>query len=148
MLVCAGPEGGLVSGSAILEQGGGPDQPYQKDSLPTHRQHLGRAPNRLAVERGLASATNEHLARKAGVKPVAMPSRGRAAPQRPRAEKTRGSRRGSRFRAGIGGRIHVLRRDFGLKCCRYHGERGMGRWVGWGIVTHNLSKIAEAGTRR
>jgi hypothetical protein len=35
-----------------------------------------------------------------------------------------------------------------LKRCRYHGERGMGRWVGWGILVHNLSKVAEAGTAR
>ena len=41
-----------------------------------------------------------------------------------------------------------LRRDFGLKRCRYHGSSGMGRWVGWGIVTHNLVKIAEAGSAR
>ena len=54
----------------------------------------------------------------------------------------------SGFRAGIEGRIHALRRDYRLKRCRYHGERGMGRWVGWGIVAHNLSKVANAGAAR
>jgi len=24
----------------------------------------------------------------------------------------------------------------------------MGRWVGWGILAHNLSKVAEAGAGR
>ena len=77
-----------------------------------------------------------------------MPSVGRASPERQPKEKAGGFRRGYRFRAGIEGRIQVLRRDFGLKRCRDQGERGMGRWVGWGIVTHNLTKIAEAGARR
>jgi transposase, IS5 family len=82
------------------------------------------------------------------VKHVALPHVGKAPPGR-RAEE-RGSRfkRGYRFRAGIEGRIHVLRRDYGLKRCRYHGARGMGRWVGWGILAHNLARVAEAGSGR
>ena len=38
----------------------------------------------------------------------------------------------------------MLRGDYGLERCRYHGEAGMGRWVGWGIVAHNLKRIAAA----
>jgi hypothetical protein len=52
------------------------------------------------------------------------------------------------FRAGIEGRIRVLKRDFGLGRCLDHGEDGMGRWVGWGIVTANLTKIAETQAAR
>ena len=141
-------EGGIISGYAILEQGGGQDQPYLKDSLATHRRHFGRAPDLLAADRGMSSAENEELARQAGVKQVALPRVGKASAERKELEKGRRFRRGYRFRAGIEGRIHSLRRDFGLKRCRYHGESGMGRWVGWGIVTHNLVKIAEAGAAR
>jgi IS5 family transposase len=141
-------EGGIVSGYRIVEQGGGQDQPYLPDSLEAHRRHFGRPPDLLAVDRGLASAANERLARQAGVKRIAMPCVGRASPARQQQEKERWFRRGYRFRAGIEGRIHVLRRDYGLKRCRYHGEEGMGRWVGWGIVAHNLSQIAEAGAAR
>jgi IS5 family transposase len=141
-------EGGIISGYAILEQGGGQDQPYLKDSLESHRRHFGRAPDLLAADRGMSSATNEELARQAGVKRVALPRVGKASAERKELEKGRPFRRGYRFRAGIEGRIHALRRDFGLKRCRYHGEGGMGRWVGWGIVTHNLARIAEAGAAR
>jgi IS5 family transposase len=120
--------------------------------LEAHRRHFGRVPDLLAADRGMASAENERLARQAGVKRVALPCVGRASPARRQREKERWFRRGYRFRAGIEGRIHVLRRDYGLKRSRYHGERGMGRWVGWGIVTHNLAKIAakvaEAGSAR
>jgi transposase, IS5 family len=141
-------EGGIISGYRIVDQGGGPDRPYLKDSLEGHRRQFGRAPELLAVDRGLASAANERPARAAGVKRVAMPYVGRASPQRRAREKARWFRRGYRFRAGIEGRIHALRRDYGLKRCRYHGEPGMGRWVGWGIVAPNLSKVAEAGASR
>src|SRR3954469_2877681 len=141
-------EGGIISGYAIPERGGGQAQPYLKDSLAAHRRHFGRAPDLLAADRGMASAENEELAVQAGVKQVALPRVGKASPERVELEKGRRFRRGYRFRAGIEGRIHSLRRDFGLKRCRYHGKSGMGRWVGWGIVTHNLSKIEEAGAAR
>jgi IS5 family transposase len=141
-------EGGIISGYAILEQGGGQDQAYLKDSLATHRRQFGRAPDLLAADRGMSSAENEELAVQAGVKQVALPRVGKATAERKELEKGRRFRRGYRFRAGIEGRIHSLRRDFGLKRCRYHGSSGMGRWVGWGIVTHNLSRIAEAGAAR
>ena len=44
---------------------------------------------------------------------------------------------------GAEGRIHVVKRDYGLDRCRDHGEAGMGRWVGWGILAHNLAQIAR-----
>jgi len=141
-------EGGLITGYAILEQAGGQDQPYLGDALANHQRRFGRAPALLAADRGLASAANERLAKAAGVKQVALPYVGKPPPERVVEERGRRFKRGYRFRAGIEGRIHALRRDYGLKRCRYHGERGMGRWVGWGILAHNLSKVAEAGSAR
>ncbi|MBV8228508.1 MAG: hypothetical protein JO329_00865 [Planctomycetaceae bacterium] len=61
-------EGGILTGSRIVEQGGGPDQPYLKDSLQAHRRHFGRAPDLLAADRGMSSAANERLARRSGVR--------------------------------------------------------------------------------
>jgi IS5 family transposase len=137
-------EGGVVSGYRVLEQGGGQDYPHLADGLATHRRLFGRAPDLLAADRGLSSPKNEKLAREAGVRRVCLPFSGRAPPERQRAERERWFRRGYRFRAGVEGRVHVLRRDFGLRRCRYRGETGMGRWVGWGVLTHNLDKIAGA----
>jgi IS5 family transposase len=140
-------EGGVITGYAVLEQGGGQDQPYLADALAKHREQFGRAPDLLAADRGMASAANERLAREAGVRQVALPRVGKAPPDRRAEEKGSRFKRGYRFRAGIEGRIHALRRDYGLKRCRYHGERGMGRWVGWGVLAHNLSKVAAGGSR-
>jgi transposase, IS5 family len=141
-------EGGIITGYSVLEKGGGQDQEHLADSLAHHKKQFGRSPRLLAADRGMSSATNERLAREAGVKNVALPHVGKASESRRAEEEGRRFKDAYKFRAGIEGRIHVLRRDYGLKRSRYHGERGMGRWVGWGVVAHNLSRIAEAGAVR
>ena len=140
-------EAGIITGYAVLERGGGQDQPYLADALEDHRARFGRPPRLLAADRGMASAENERLARDAGVKHVALPHVGKAPPGRRAEEKGRRFRDGYRFRAGIEGRIHTLKRDFGLRRCRYRGERGFGRWIGWGIVAHNLARVAGVAPR-
>jgi IS5 family transposase len=141
-------EGGIITGYAVLEQAGGQDQAHLVESLSNHVKQFGRAPRVLAADRGMSSAANERRAREAGVKHVALPHVGKAPPERRAEEKGQQFKDAYKFRAGIEGRIHVLRRDYGLKRSRYHGERGMGRWVGWGVVAHNLSRVAEAGSSR
>jgi IS5 family transposase len=41
-----------------------------------------------------------------------------------------------------------LRRCYGLDRCPDHGLDGIGRYVGWAILTHNLVKIAQAQVAR
>jgi IS5 family transposase len=137
-------EGGIITGYAVLDRGGGQDQPHLADALANHRRQFGRAPRLLAADRGMSSAENERLARQAGIEHVALPHVGKAPPSRREEERGRRFRDGYRFRAGIEGRIHALKRDYGLRRCRYRGERGFGRWVGWGILAHNLAKVAGA----
>lgn len=136
-------EGGIVSGYRVLEAGGGTEQPYLAATLAAHQERFGHVPDLLAGDRGVSSADNEALATAAGVKHVVLPYSGKAPPERRQRERTAWFRRGFRFRAGIEGRIHVLKRDYGLDCCRYHGAAGLERWVGWGILTHNLAQIAR-----
>jgi IS5 family transposase len=136
-------EGGIISRYEVLEEAG-PDDAYLKDSLTGHRKHFGKAPELLAGDRGVASPENERLAKEAGVKRIVLPYAGKAPPERVKQERERWFRRGYRFRAGIEGRISVLKRRFELDRCREHGEAGMGRWVGWGVVTSNLRQIARA----
>jgi transposase, IS5 family len=140
-------DGGIVSRFAVLAAVG-PDAPDFPASLTAHEDRFGRAPDLVATDRGVSSASNERLARAAGVRHVAMPAVGRASPERLAMERERWFRAGFRFRAGIEGRISVLQRRFGLDRCPEHGEAGMGRWVGWGIVASNLLKIATTVTAR
>ena len=145
---CQGMEGhAIIAGYGVLGRGGGQDQPHLGPALSNHGRQFGRPPRLLAADRGMASAENERLAKQAGVRHVALPHVGKAPPGRRAEERGRRFREGYRFRAGIEGRIHALKRDFGLRRCRYRGERGFGRWVGWGILAHNLAKVAGAAAR-
>lgn len=136
-------EGGIISRYRVLDDGGGTDQPYLEAALTGHQEQFGKAPQLLAADRGVSSPANEQLAHSAGVKRVVMPALGKVSAERKQQERARWFRQGFRFRAGIEGRVHVLQRDFGLERCRYRGEAGMGRWVGWGVVTANLVQISR-----
>ena len=136
-------EGGNVSHDAILADVG-LEHPHLIASRDAHQQRCGRAPDLVAGDRGLYPPENEDRARERGVRRVVLPKAGRASQERQRHERQRWFRRGCRFRAGMEGRIHVLKRDAGLDRCRDHGEDGFGRWVGWGIVAHNRTQIARA----
>jgi predicted ATPase len=51
--------------------------------------------------------------------------------------------KGSELASGIEGRISGLKRRHGLSRCGYHGDEGMERWVGWGVIAHDLRMIAQ-----
>ena len=141
-------EGGIVSGWRLREAPG-QDSPYLVPSLAAHRTRFAAPPALVAADRGVFSSHNEIQASQLGVRRVVIPAAGRAStPQRARSEKQRWFRRGLRFRAGIEGRISVLRRRYGLDRCRDHGEEGLGRWIGWGILSANLTKIAATAATR
>jgi IS5 family transposase len=135
-------EGGIISGYRILAEAG-QDFPYLPDSLAAHQRRFGKPPWLLAADRGVYSAANEAVAQQARITHVVIPYAGKPPPARVAYERAAWFRRGFRFRAGIEGRISVLRRRFGLDRCRDHGEAGLGRWVGWGIVTANLISMAR-----
>jgi hypothetical protein len=139
--------GGLGSRS-VLVPGAGMAQAQVAGSLAGHKERFGRAPWLVAGERGVSSADNEAVAQQAGVQRVVLPPKGQLSPQRRGYERQRGLRRGLRLRAGIAGRLSVWRRRLGLDRCLEHGEVGLGRWVGWGMVTANLAKIAQAQVAR
>lgn len=136
-------EGGIVSRYQVLPEPG-TEHPYFEASLNGHRERFGRAPYLVAGDRGFSSIQNEKRAHEAGVKRVVLPWSGRPSEARRQMERSSWFRRGFRFRAGVEGRISVLRRKYDLDRCLYRGERGMGRWIGWGILAHNLSKIAQS----
>jgi IS5 family transposase len=140
-------DGGIISRYEVLEEVGR-EHPHLPASLEAHQEHFGRAPELLAADRGLYSVENEKTAKEAGVKHVVLPKSGRLSQERERYEKQRWFRRGFRFRAGIEGRISVLSRAFGLDVCLEHGEDGMGRWVGWGVLAHNLRQISRTQVAR
>ena len=101
-------------------------------------------PGTVAGDRGVHSPETEATLTEAGVKHVAIPAAGKLSQERQALEHTRTWKRGYRWRAGIEGRIASLRRDYGWRKCRYHGQNGMERCLGLGVIASNLRHIAQA----
>jgi transposase, IS5 family len=136
-------EGGIISRYAVLE--GNPAEDAQlPPSLDHHRRVFNRPPRLLAGDRGVHTAANERYATGHGVQQVVLPKPGAKSARRLAHEQQRWFRRGHNWRAGIEGRISGLKRRHRLDRCRYHGPDGMERWVGWGVITHNLRVMAQA----
>ena len=135
-------DGGLISEYRLLV--GNPDEAqYLVPSLAQHRQLFGKPPKEVCGDRGIHSASNEKEARALGVRRVSLPQPGYKTNRRRRHEKQPWFRAAQRFRNGIEGRISQLRRARGLDRCLAHGEVGMERWVGWGVIANNLATIAQ-----
>jgi len=97
----------------------------------------------VAADRNVHSKENERLAKEMKVKKVCLPKTGNKSAEREEHERQRWFKRARRFRAGIEGRIGVMKRREYLGRCRDRGEEGFGRWVGWGVLTANLGTIAQ-----
>jgi transposase, IS5 family len=134
-------EGGIVTRVRLL--GPGEVERHELDPAVEHHQAVfGRPPHLLTADRGFHVTGQEAALQAMSVRYVVVPVSGRPTAQQRAQERTRAWRRRYRWRAGIEGRIHSLRRDYGLRRCRSHGEVGLLRDVGWGILASNLRHIA------
>lgn len=136
-------DGGIVSDYRVLE-GNPSDQSQWIPSLERHQELFKRLPDQMSGDRGMHSRDNETRAQAAGVRRVILPKRGYCSAERKQYERQRWFRRGRYYHNGVEGRISVLKRRHGLDRCRNHGEAGFERWVGWGIIAHDLLTIASA----
>ena len=135
-------EGGIVTRYEILEH---PNEHGQAMEAVAHHQALLEHPPGLVTgDRGVHSAETEDKLKAAAVKRVAIPASGKLSEERQTLEQTRSFKRGYRWRAGIEGRIASLRRDYGWRQCAYHGQDGMERWLGFGVIASNLRHLARA----
>lgn len=135
-------EGGIISRYAVLD--GNPDEKAQlPPSVDHHINQFGHPPDLLTGDRGIHCAANERYALNHGVQEVVLPKPGKQSAKRIAHEQQDWFRAGRNWRAGIEGRISGLKRRHGLKRCHYHGDAGMERWVGLGLIAHDLRVIAQ-----
>jgi IS5 family transposase len=139
-------EGGLITRYDVLP-GAPADDQQLLPALDHHQQLFDQPPRLVAGDRGVHSPSNETEAIARGVKFVVLPKPGAKTEDRQRHEQQRWFRYGRNWRAGIEGRISGLKRRHRLDRCRYHGEDGMERWVGWGVIAHDLRMIAQVRAR-
>jgi IS5 family transposase len=136
-------DGGIVTRYRVLV-GNPPDAPELPTSLAQHQARFEHAPAVLTADRAFFTLDNDQLARDLRIRSIALPRPGPLTANQQQVRQRAAFRRAYRWRAGIEGRISVLKRRFGLDRCRYHGEAGMERWVGWGLLAHNLRQISHS----
>src|SRR5215510_5470006 len=107
-------------------------------------------PNEFGKMVKLQEAENQivKVAKARGVKRVCVPNRSTKSAERKREQKKRWFRNGQRWRTGCEGRISVSKRRHGLNRCRYKGDKGMKRWVGFGVIADNLINIGGTLAKR
>src|SRR5215211_6395818 len=135
-------EGGIISDYEVLD-GNPADSAQVEPRLAGHQRVFNRPPQLLAADRGCFSEDNEKAAAAAGVKQICLPKPGAKSAERQAHEAQGWFRRGCNWRAGIEGRIHGLKVRQKLDRCLNHGDEGMERWVGWGVISHDLWQIAQ-----
>jgi len=108
----------------------------------THHLQYGEVPQSLSGDRRFFSAANEYTAYSSGVKHVCISKPGYRSRVRRALEREPWFKKLKRFRAGIEGIISTLMRSFGLSRCLWKGWEPFRSYVGLGVVTFNLQKIA------
>jgi len=141
-------DGGLVSEYRILPGSPPDNQDQWRVSLKHHRQLFGHPPTTATADRGVYSPDNEAAAGRQHIPEIALPKPGAKTAERRAYEALPWFKAALRFRSGVEGRISVLRGPRGLRRCLNRGERGLERWVGWGVITNNLVVMATALTRQ
>jgi IS5 family transposase len=136
-------DGGIVTQAKVLD-GAPPDAGEVEPSVARHHEQFGHPPDLLTGDRGCSTAAVRRQVAAAGVRRVALPHTGPPTVASRVRERQRWFRRGYRWRAGIEGRIGVLQRVYRLDRCPDHGENGLRRWIGLGVLTANLVTIARA----
>jgi IS5 family transposase len=139
---------GLITDYRILA-GNPTDDHRVAPSLERHQELFGTAPALYAADRGFYSPATLAGCQTAGVATECIPQRGGTkTPARAAHEKSRGFKKGQRFRAGIEGRISVLFRGRGMKRCPLHGRERFEVFVGAAVLANNLLVIAAQLRRR
>ena len=113
------------------------EQTLWAPALDRHIALFGHAPELAVADGGFASRANERAAQDRGVRHVVLPRQAHEA-------RSRRARAALRWRTGSEGRISALKRRHGLRRCRYRGESGMERWIGFGIIANNLLVLGRA----
>jgi IS5 family transposase len=123
------------------------DRPSDSDLLvkavEEHVERLGQVPELVAADAAFYSLANETKIKTMGVQRVSIPNRSAKSPERRKLQRSRWFKKGQKWRTGCEGRISVLKRRHGLDRCRYPGDEGMDRWVGFGVIADNLINMGR-----
>lgn len=129
---------GIITDYEVIK-GNPNDDVHVKPWLKRHIERFGKAPTLVAGDRGIHSVDNLQELRAKGVELECLPQRGgKKTAERAAYEKSAPFKLGQRFRAGIEGRISVMRRGRGMERCRFKGEQRFALFIGLVVLANNL----------
>lgn len=135
-------EHGIITTYKVIE-GNPADSTLLQSGVKGHRRLFRKRLRAVATDRSFYSKPNEEWLKATGVRQVSIPVKGKASKQRRLEQRQPWFRRLQRWRAGIEGRISLLKRVFGLDRSLMRGDEGTAIWVGQGIFAHNLWQAAR-----
>lgn len=111
-------------------------------ALERHASRFGCVPQELTADRSFYTKDNVSD-ETTGVARIAIPKPGPQTSKSQAAGKQRWYKMLLRFRAGIEATISWLARSFGLRCCRWKSREHYDAYVGWAVLTCNLTQYAR-----
>ena len=132
-------ESKIITRYQVLE-GNPSDDTLLIPAIDAHITMFGRAPTRVATDRGFASPTNEAALRRREVEKISLPRRGWLTYERRDFQSQYWFKRLQRWKAGGEALISLLKRKYGLGLSLSHGTKS---WFGLGVLAHNLWRVAS-----
>ncbi len=133
---------GYITGYQV-SVGNPPDAGQVVPAVEHHIAVFGHAPEGLAGDRGMASASNDRRLAELGVETVSLPRAGPLDDRRQAVEHEPVFRELKGWRAGIEGLISLMKRIFGWARCLFKGTPGAEAWTDWSILAYNLRRYGR-----
>ena len=137
----AGNDDGIIV-DHNLERGNPADGPQLAPAVHRVIQRTGRKPRTVTADRSYGEQAIEDHLKGLGVRHVVIPRKGKPGKARQAAEREPAFRRTVKWRTGSEGRVSALKRGYGWDRTRVDGTEGARTWTGYGVLAHNLAKIA------
>ncbi len=125
-----------------LEAGIPADAPRLAPAVARAITATGKHPNAVTADRGYGEAAVDTQLAEIGVEHVAVLRKGKTSAARHDVETDAGFVELVKWRTGAEGRIAALKRQHGWNRARIRGLEGARIWCGWGVLSHNATKLA------
>lgn len=122
--------------------GNSADETLLVPSIDRNIEIFGRPPWGVATDRGFGNTHNDEALKERSIKRCSLPRKGKINRSRKEFQSQFWFKRLQAWRAGGEATISVLKRKYGLGRSLSRGAQGTKTWVGFGILTYNLRRIA------
>jgi IS5 family transposase len=130
-----------------VKTGNPPDAEQLAPAISRVHKRLGRTPEQVAADRGYGEASVDMQLEELGVQSVVIPRKGKPGRARQDLEHSPEFRDLVKWRTGCEGRISHLKRRYGWDRSLVVGRERTATWCGYGVLAHNLVKVARLETR-